>query len=281
MNDLLTGAYDLHVHTAPDVSPRKCGDRELAERLVAAGMSGCAIKCHFFETAARAALLKEEFPALNVVGGIVLNRSVGGINPHAVERLAQLGGKLVWFPTMDALEYQRYHKRTDPSADLSGFLPVCGDNGLPITAARDVLALAAHYDLIVCTGHIGPKEGMAILREGARLGVRRMVVTHADNPADRYTVEQQREAVKLGAFIEHSYYTTFYGHTPAEEIVRQIQAVGSNQVILTTDFGQISSPYSDEGLLEYARLLLQHGLIEKEIRQMICENPKSLIGSNS
>lgn len=277
MNDLLIGAYDLHVHTAPDVSPRKCSDRELAARLLAAGMSGCAIKCHFFETAARAALLNQEFLALDVIGGIALNRSVGGINFHAVERMAQLGGKLVWFPTWDALEYQRYRQRNNPSADLSGFLHVCGDDGLPIPAVRDVLALAARNDLVVCTGHIGPNEGLAILREGVRLGVTRMVVTHADNSADLYTLDQQREAVRLGAFIEHSYYTTFYSYTPIEEIARQIQAVGSDRVILTTDFGQPSSPYSDEGLKEYARLLIQHGLVETEIRQMLCENPKSLI----
>lgn len=277
MNDLLSGAYDLHVHTAPDVSPRKCCDRELAKRLSAAGMGGCAIKCHFFETAARAALLNKEFRMLNVVGGIALNRSVGGINFYAVERMAQLGGKMVWFPTLDAFEYQRYHQSNNQFADLSGFLHVCGDDGLPTSAAREVLESAACNDLVVCTGHIGPNEGLAILREGARLGVTRMLVTHADNPADPYTLDQQREAVKLGAFIEHSYYTTFYGRTPVEEIVRQICAVGSSRVILTTDFGQPSSPYSDEGLKEYAQLLIQHGLIENEIRQMIYENPKTLI----
>ena len=33
MEDLLKGAYDLHIHTAPDVVQRKCGDLELARRL--------------------------------------------------------------------------------------------------------------------------------------------------------------------------------------------------------------------------------------------------------
>ena len=33
LNHLLHGAYDMHIHTAPDVTPRKCDDLELAQRL--------------------------------------------------------------------------------------------------------------------------------------------------------------------------------------------------------------------------------------------------------
>lgn len=81
MKELLRGVYDLHVHTAPDVSPRKCDDLELARRLEKTGMAGCAIKSHFADTAGRAAVLRSLFPKLDIVGGITLNRSVGGINP--------------------------------------------------------------------------------------------------------------------------------------------------------------------------------------------------------
>ena len=52
VHELLSGTYDLHIHTAPDVIPRKCTDEETVRRLEAAGMKGCAIKCHYFETAA-------------------------------------------------------------------------------------------------------------------------------------------------------------------------------------------------------------------------------------
>lgn len=33
MDELIKGIYDLHVHTAPDVVPRKCTDLELAQRM--------------------------------------------------------------------------------------------------------------------------------------------------------------------------------------------------------------------------------------------------------
>lgn len=279
MNDLLRGAYDLHFHTSPDVTARKCSDIELAHRLVQAGMKGCVIKNHYFETAARAALLREQFPELEIVGGITLNRSVGGLNPYAVEKVAQMGGKFMWFPTMDALHYQRYQHRTDLTTDLSGLLQICDDNGNLLSEAQAVLSMAAKHNLIVCTGHISPEEGLAVLREGSRLGIAKMIVTHADNPANRYTIEQQKKAVQLGAFIEHCYFTTYYGRTPIADIIQQIQSVGTQHVFLSTDFGQLSSPHSDEGMRGYAESLLEKGLTDKEIRQMICDNPKQILQS--
>ena len=41
VHELLSGTYDLHIHTAPDVIPRKCTDEETVRRLEAAGMRGC------------------------------------------------------------------------------------------------------------------------------------------------------------------------------------------------------------------------------------------------
>lgn len=277
MNEQICGFYDLHIHTAPDVVPRKCSDLEAAKRMLDAGMRGGAIKSHYLDTAGRAMLLREQFPSLNIVGGITLNRSVGGLNPCAAERSAQAGGKMLWFPTLEAREYQRYQHRSEPDADLSKFLPVCDEDGKLLSAALDVLDVAAQYKLVVGTGHIGSLEGMELVREGRRRGCT-MVLTHCDNPADQYSVEQQVEAAKLGAFIEHSYLTTYWGRTPIEELTRQIRAVGCENVLLTTDFGQVKSDYFDEGLAQYAKLLLKAGFTQGELHQMMRDNSDRLIG---
>lgn len=272
MNDLIKGVYDLHVHTSPDVVLRKCSDLELARRMVDAGMAGCAIKSHYSDTAARAVLLQEQFPQLHIAGGVTLNRSVGGINPDAVERSAQTGGKLVWFPTMEARSFQRFHHKED----LSPFLTVLDENGRLIPQAVQVLEVAAQYKLTVGTGHLSAQEGMALVAEAAWLNCQ-MVLTHADNPADQYTTEQQVEAVRQGAMVEHCFFTTYYDRTSIEEISSQIRAVGCDHVILTTDFGQPKSPYSDEGMAQYAALLLEQGFSQTELRQMMCDGPKRLI----
>ena len=37
--EVLQGAYDLHIHFGPDVRPRKCNEREMARRFLAAGIT--------------------------------------------------------------------------------------------------------------------------------------------------------------------------------------------------------------------------------------------------
>lgn len=44
MEDILKGAYDMHIHTSPDVSPRKSTDIEIAEEWKTAGMKGGVVK---------------------------------------------------------------------------------------------------------------------------------------------------------------------------------------------------------------------------------------------
>lgn len=274
MDNVLKGVYDLHIHTSPDVVPRKCSDIELGRRLAAAGMAGCAIKSHYFDTAARAALLQEQFPQLHIAGGVTLNRSVGGVNPEAVERSAQAGGRLVWFPTLEARAYKQFHAERD----LDRYLTVLNEDGTLTAQAVQVLEAAARNGQTVGTGHLSAREGMALVAEAARLGCR-MVLTHADNPADRYTTQQQAEAVRQGAFVEHCFFTTYFDRTPIGEIAAQIRAVGCEHVILTTDFGQSKSPYSDEGMLQYINLLLEQGFTREELYQMTAENPRRLISS--
>lgn len=276
MDNLLHGVFDLHIHTAPDVTPRKCSDLELARRLQAAGMAGCAIKSHYADTAGRAAVLQELYPELRIAGGITLNRSVGGLNPQAVERTAQMGGRLVWFPTLEAREYQRYRRGNDGS-DLSPFLTVWDENGKLLPQVYEVLEVAARYHMVVGTGHLSAPEGLAVVRAAREQKVERVVLTHADNPANQYTLEEQRRAVEQGALVEHCYFTTYYQRTPLEEIIRQIRGVGCENVILSTDFGQPASPYSDQGMLEYMQRLLEAGISQSDLEQMTSTTPRRLL----
>ncbi len=276
MRELLQGVYDLHIHTSPDVSPRKCDDLELGRRLREAGMAGCAIKSHYTDTAGRAGILSRLFPELDIVGGITLNRSVGGINPQAVERTAQMGGKMLWFPTLEAREYQRFRHGTD-GTDLSVFLTVFGEDGRLLPQVYEVLEVAAAHNMVVGTGHLSAPEGLAVVRAARERGVDRVVLTHADNPADQYTLEQQRQAVALGAMVEHCYFTVYHNRTPIEELVNQIKGVGCQSVLLSTDFGQVNSPYSDEGMLEYMQRLMACGLTWEDVFQMASVNARMLI----
>ena len=104
----MQGAVDVHVHSEPDLFPRITDDVGVARHAVSLGLRAVSLKCHSERTTTRAYMTMQMVPGIQVVGGIVLNRAVGGINPAAVEAALQLGGKHVWMPTVDAA----FHART-------------------------------------------------------------------------------------------------------------------------------------------------------------------------
>ncbi|MBQ6972055.1 MAG: amidohydrolase [Synergistaceae bacterium] len=268
----MKNVIDMHVHTSPDVVARKLSDIELAERFRDAEFTGAVIKCHYSDTAPRAALLNERYKGMKFFGGITLNRQAGGINPQAVEASAKMGGCYVWFPTMDARHYLNHRK-----ADAANGISILDDEGGIIPEALRVLETAGKYNMLVGTGHMSADEGMALVRENVKIGCR-IVLTHADNPADFYTVQQQEEAVSMGAVVEHSYFTIYYQRTPIELMCEQIRAVGVENVFLSSDLGQPASPYPDEGLRDFAELIRANGFSESETRSMFRDTPASLLG---
>src|SRR3984957_9982792 len=98
----IQGGYDLQVDVAPDVIARRIDDLDLAKEFLAAGLKGFVLKSHYFPTAERAAVVTKAVPGIKAYGAIVLNHSVGGLNPVAVELAGRSGCKIVWMPTVDA-----------------------------------------------------------------------------------------------------------------------------------------------------------------------------------
>ena len=104
-----------------------------------------------------------------------------------------------------------------------------------------------------------------------------MVLTHCELPSNLYSIEQQVEAVRLGAVIEHSYITPHTGRVTMEELADMIRATGTESVFLSSDFGQPKNPFFDEGIETFARRLMEQGFKEDDIDRMIKTNPARLI----
>ncbi len=99
---LLQGAFDTHLHSAPDVLPRKFDDLQLAARMRQVGMAGGVLKSHYTGTAERAMLVRQAYPDVQLFGMLVLNNSVGGLNPIAVDIAGRLGARVISLPTLNA-----------------------------------------------------------------------------------------------------------------------------------------------------------------------------------
>ena len=164
------------------------------------------------------------------------------------------------------------------------------DQGMPISAycllnqegklireILDVLDIVQEYDIVLGTGHITHAETFALAREAARRNFKKLLITHADWNFTHYSLEEQRELVRLGATIEHSYTSPAEGAVAWEDVFREIREIGPEHVVLTTDLGQGKNEYPDQGLQKYAEKVLENGFTRAALHQMIVENPTSLV----
>src|SRR3954447_7671403 len=112
--ELVRGAFDLHIHVDPDVVGRSVDDVTLAEQCRERGLAGFGLKSHYTSTAERARVVNRVVPEVRAVGAITLNAAVGGLNPLAVEIAAREGARIVWLPTVDAVNEAGARDRSYP-----------------------------------------------------------------------------------------------------------------------------------------------------------------------
>lgn len=271
----LRGVIDIHVHADPDSRPRSIDAIDLARMAKARGMRGLVLKSHYEPTASMAYLVRKAVPGIEVWGGIDLNRTVGGLNPEAVERMAQIKGgygRVVWFPTFDAENQVRFSKESRP------FVAVARGGEL-LPEAKQVIATAVKYGLTVETGHSSPAEGLLIVREARRQGAR-VVVTHAMLAPVHMTIADMQAAAREGTYVEFVY-NGLTGAGKEFEIgdyAKAIRAVGVEHCILASDLGQAGNPVHPDGLESFFRELRGAGFREGEIARMARENPAAALG---
>lgn len=285
---VLEGAYDLHVHASPDVIPRSQALPELAKASLSLRMGGILIKDHTTSTVGRCFTMNraggEDGPRF--VSSLALNPPVGGLNPVAVESALREGASVIYFPTYGAANHiSRWGAGKPPTAfplpggDYAG-LSLCDEKGQLLRECEVILGLIAAHEAVMATGHISPEEVLALLRLAGRCGVRRMMVTHASESVVAMSPEQQKEAVQLGAFLEHSFFAVTEscpGPIALEAIGEQIRFTGVENVILTSDLGQTANRPPVEGFRHYLEKMTGLGFSAEELRVMIHDNPRRLL----
>jgi hypothetical protein len=272
----LNGVVDIHAHSDPDSVPRSIDAIALARLAKNRGMRGLVLKNHYEPTASLAYVVRQVVPGIEVFGGIDLNRSVGGVNPAAIERMVMVKGgfgRVVWLPTFDAENQVRFSKENRP------FVPV-SKNGVLLPEVKEVIALAAKHGLTLETGHSSAEEGLMIIAEAKRAGVRNVVVTHAMLAPIHMTIAQMKQAAALGASIEFVYNALIGPNKEFEfaDYVKAIRAVGVEHCILSSDLGQAANPVHPDGLIAFFAGLKQAGLTQAEIDQMSRTNPARALG---
>jgi hypothetical protein len=290
--ELVAGAYDLHVHVAPDVIGRRIDDFTLAKRFRDEGMAGFVLKSHYNPTAERAAVVRKAEPGADVLGAVTLNSPVGGMNAVAVEIAARSGARVVWFPTVDAINQRKSRAADPPGAapppwaalqdDLAAQgieaapVHVLDSDGAVLPEVRDVLSLIARHDLALATGHLGGEEILAVTAAATEAGVRRIIITHPEFTSRRLPVREQAALAERGALLERCFTTPYTGKVSWETMVENILAVGPRHSFLSSDLGAPSGPPVEDGLALMADYLLKAGFSEDEVHVMAVENTRAL-----
>jgi hypothetical protein len=292
---LLQGAFDIHVHSAPDVLPRKFDDFDLARRSIDAGMAGFVLKSHYICTADRATLINRMFPEVQAFGGLVLNNSVGGLNPIAVDIAGRLGNKVVWLPSVDSanelanvsgqldeskLPYWMSIAREMRALGIAGnWITVIDEQGRVTEPMRQCLELIARHDMVLATSHVSWRESLAVVRAAREVGVQRIVYTHAEFPTTYLNEEQHRELLPYGVFFERCFTTPYTNKVSWEQVIENVKTIGASTTILSTDLGQTTNPHVDEGMAIYIEKMLDAGISESDVERMVRRNPVQLLGA--
>jgi hypothetical protein len=288
----LEGAYDLQIHVAPDVIARRIDDIDCAREFLARGLKGFVLKSHYIQTGERAQVVTKAVPGIRAFGAVTLNHSVGGLNPVAVELAGRTGCKIVWMPTVDAKNETA--GRLDGGSEKLPFwaaiqrelaaegispppLSVVDESGELTEPARRCLERIGKHHMIMATGHLGRTEIFALVRAARAMGVKKVIVTHAEFPSQSLTGDEQKELADLGAVIEHCFTTTYTQKAPWELAFANIRKTGVSRAIVSTDLGQASNPPVVEGFAMFAQRLLDGGFTADDVRMMAVTNPARLV----
>jgi hypothetical protein len=293
---LIRGALDIHSHLDPDSAgshsvqlPRALDVIDMAQQARAAGMRGFVIKQHYDQSAQLATIARKQVPGIEVFGGVGQNLTVGGLNAAAVQHMAEVQGgwgRIVWLPTWDAENHVLHEAKRRNTTTQRPFVRVSRDGVLmpETTAVLSAIAQAETRDsggrLVLATGHLAPAEVLLVLREARQLGVRHMIVTHGIGDPVFMTIQQLQEAVKLGAMIE---FVAAYAMGPTAQFKPDVYAdamrqVGVENVIISSDFGQVRRPSPPEGLAIFAGMMRREGFSVDELHRMMAVNPAKVLG---
>jgi len=285
----LAGVIDIHAHVAPETSllnfKRAFDAIEAAQIARIYGMRGIVLKEHNTETASWAYLVSQIVPGIEVYGGIVLNKAVGGINPVAVESMALTRGgrgRVVYMPTVDAAA------RNPPGSPRA--VPV-SRNGQLLPEVLEVLRVIAKYDLGLSTGHVSAEEALMVIRAAKEAGVQKIYVQHPNHGGIVMSMAQMKEAVRFGALIEIVLSGEgFTGGGPkvinpenpvmdyGPQKLADIRELGPANIVISTDLGQPGRVNYAQAFQMALAVLAKSGFSQTEIDMMTKQNPARFLG---
>ena len=226
--ELVRGAFDPHVHVAPDFAPRRITDLELAQRCLELGLAGFGLKSHY--TADRRARGGRHRGRARACGRSARSRSTtpsaASTRPPSRSPRARARGSSGCPPSAPRTSSAR-----SSDADPDGKVPVwvrfelelraagVRPQAVPVRRRRRRAAagaarrarVVARHDLVLATGHLSRDEIFAVVDAAVEAGVKTIVVTHPEFPSQRIARPTSSALAERGALMERAFTTAYTG----------------------------------------------------------------------
>ena len=281
MWQLLRGSYDIHQHSGPSATTERLFDElDLAIQGCYIGQGGIVFKNHDTPTTRSVILVQkvvnqwaEEHnkKKIELFGGVVLNNTVGGLNPEAIVAAYRLGGKYVWLPNLDS----NHHRKVTGEGEGKGIDLIDGDDNIT-PKMKEVLELIAEGDMILGVGHQSTRERLMVVREAVKMGVQRIEINHVNYPMTWLTPEQCKQFADMGAYI--GIYAMDMGNFyTMDEVIPIYKAVGPERIVLGSDCGHVGLPFALDGLRRLILEFLLRGTPDEHVKLMCQLNGYNLL----
>lgn len=276
IKEFVEGSYDLHVHSAPSHVKRTIDDIDLIKKASTYKMAGVLIKNHYEPTSGRAELINTHFNFFTkAYGGVVLNSTVGGINPYACESALKMGAKIVWLPTRDAENSLRYGNMKGDFFNREG-ISVVDEKGKLIKSFKEVVEVVKKYDATLATGHISLEESLKVCDYAIKKNVK-VVLTHPDWNRTKIPIDIQIDLGKKGVFIEKVWANLDDGDCSADEFLNVMNQLDFNNTFITTDRGYYTKKPPFESLVDCIEFLIEKGVDGRNIEKILKITPKIIV----
>ena len=281
---LLQGVCDIHLHCRPDSRERSVDEYGFMQDAVRAGYRAVMFKSNDFSCHDRAYIIRQALPEAECFGSFCMNRVHGDkVNVFAARKAVETSGGLcrcIWMPTLDAAYQYQSEGRKEKG------IPVLDGNGQVLPEVAKVMEICAEADIIFATGHSSPEESITLVRKAHEIGVKRIVVTHANSSIWTMTQDQVRRCIDLGAYMEYCYLPCLWGEgTKMPQYKRQtikefasFVRIDPTRSFISTDLGQAVMPHPIEGMRDCILKLQAEGIPQSDIDLMVRHNPAMLIG---
>ena len=279
VDGLIPGSIDLHIHAWPDAYvARQHSEIDIGRRATDAQMAAVVFKCHSSMSAGRSPLVQEvvnEYAAgigkrpARIIGGVVLNYCVGGINPKAVEACAGFGGRYVWLPSIHASHHFKVQGK-------EGGIPVLDDAKNLLPALKDVLAIIAEKDMVLGLAHQSTEERFIIVKAAREMGVKRISADHPQGLVNKMTVDQMKEMAELGVYMCVQNQTIF-SHELNDETLDMIEHVPKERLVWGSDLTQWGAVHPVDGLRMLIEILMKFAVSDGVIGDIVKNNPGRLL----